>query len=141
MSDAGTIFDVVAFAKLTDHEIAETLAEWQSRDDELPTVVQLKAFIENVHSMPGQGVCSVFSFGDNCGFIRGVLTALKIPYEKVTPQKWQQALSCNSKKGMTKVQHKNQTKAKAQQLWPDRTWTHAIADAALIAEYGRRVSK
>jgi len=136
MDSSGIICDVVALSTLTEHEIAETLAEWLARCE-----VPILAIIENVHSMPKQGVCSVFSFGDNCGFLRGVITSLKIPYEKVTPQKWQKELGCLSEKGMTKTQHKNQTKAKAQQLWPDRKITHAIADCILMAEYARRTRK
>lgn len=90
------------------------------------------AFIERVNAMPKQGVSSTFKFGMHYGFLRGVLTALSIPFEDVTPQKWQAAMRCMSKGD------KNVTKAAAQRLWPDIKWTHATADAALIAEYGRR---
>lgn len=91
------------------------------------------AYIENVHSMPKQGVVSAFTFGKNFGFLIGLLTALKIPYEFVTPQKWQKAMGCLSKGD------KNITKAAAQRLFPNIKITHAIADALLIAEYGRRI--
>lgn len=90
------------------------------------------AFIEKVGAMPRQGVSSTFKFGMHYGFLRGVLTALAIPFEDVTPQKWQATMRCLSKGD------KNVTKATAQRLWPDIKWTHATADAALIAEYGRR---
>jgi crossover junction endodeoxyribonuclease RuvC len=93
------------------------------------------AYIENVHSMPKQGVVSAFSFGRNFGFLIGLLTALKIPYEFVSPQKWQKAMGCLSKGD------KNVTKAAAQRLFPDIKITHSIADALLIAEYGRRTKK
>jgi crossover junction endodeoxyribonuclease RuvC len=92
-------------------------------------------YIENVHSMPKQGVVSAFSFGRNFGFLIGLLTALKIPYEFVSPQKWQKALGCLSKGD------KNVTKAAAQRLFPDIKITHSIADALLISEYGRRTKK
>lgn len=91
------------------------------------------AYIERVHSMPKQGVSSVFKFGQSYGFLRGLLIGLGIPFEEVTPQKWQKAMGCMSKGD------KNVTKAKAQQLFPGVKVTHAIADALLIAEYGRRV--
>ena len=90
------------------------------------------AYIESVHSMPKQGVSSTFTFGRNYGFLRGCLCALEIPYHEVTPQKWQKALECLSHGD------KNVTKARAQQLFPKLKITHAIADALLIAEYGRR---
>lgn len=43
--------------------------------------------LEHVGSMPGQGVTSMFHFGENFGFIQGVLRAYKIPFELVRPQK------------------------------------------------------
>lgn len=90
------------------------------------------AVIESVHSMPKQGVASSFKFGRNYGFLRGCLIALGIPFEEVTPQKWQKALGCLSHGD------KNVTKARAQQLFPALKITHATADALLLAEYCRR---
>lgn len=91
------------------------------------------AYIEAVHSMPKQGVASSFKFGQNYGFLRGCLIALGIPFETVTPQKWQKALGCLSRG------NKNVTKAKAQELYPSLKITHATADALLIATYGYRL--
>ncbi len=89
------------------------------------------ALLEKVHSMPKQGVASSFKFGSSFGFLRGMLTAHRIPWDYVSPQKWQKALSCQTRGD------KNITKAKAQRLWPEQKITHAIADALLIAEYCR----
>ena len=50
------------------------------------------AAMEKVHSMPGQGVSTTFSFGQNVGFLHGMLAAFRIPYTLVTPQKWQKAM-------------------------------------------------
>jgi crossover junction endodeoxyribonuclease RuvC len=94
---------------------------------------EMMAYVEAVHAMPKQGVTSAFTFGKGYGALLMALTAAGIPYELVTPQKWQKALGCLTKGD------KNVTKAKAQQLWPEMIWTHAISDAALIAEYGRRL--
>jgi hypothetical protein len=44
--------------------------------------------LEFVHSMPGQGVASTFKFGANFGIWRGVLAALRVPFELVRPQIW-----------------------------------------------------
>lgn len=93
------------------------------------------AYVERVSAMPKQGVSSTFKFGASYGFLRGLLVALKIPFEEVTPGTWQRALKCLS------GGDKNVTKARAQQLFPAMTITHAIADGLLIAEYGRRVSR
>ena len=48
------------------------------------------AVIEFVHAMPGQGVCSMFSFGRASGVADGALAlCLACPVEEVSPQKWQ----------------------------------------------------
>ena len=87
--------------------------------------------IEQVHAMPGQGVTSMFTFGMGYGGLRMALVAAAIPFETVTPQKWQKALQCQTKGD------KNVSKRRAQELYPKLKITHAIADAILIAHYGR----
>lgn len=90
------------------------------------------AYLEQVHSMPGQGVASSFKFGQGYGSLEMALTAAGIPFERVTPQKWQKAMGCLTKGD------KNVSKRKAQELFPSMKITHKTADALLIAEYGRR---
>lgn len=50
------------------------------------------AIVEKVHSMPNQGVRSMFSFGQRLGEIEGMLQSLNVPYELVNPKEWQRAL-------------------------------------------------
>ncbi len=95
-------------------------------------------YIESVHSFPGQGVASSFTFGRGYGFLRGVLVALKIPFVDVSPMKWKKALGINFTAQDSKKDKKNGSKALAQQWWPKLKITHATAEALLIAEYGRR---
>ena len=97
------------------------------------------AIIEKVHAMPGNGVSSMFRFGQNYGFLRACLIASNIPFDEVTPQAWQKALGI-PKRGKTerKPEFKNRLKAKAQQLFPDIKVTPATADALLISEYCKR---
>lgn len=90
-------------------------------------------FIEQVGAMPKQGVSSTFKFGQSFGFLRGLIVGLGIPHEFVRPQVWQKALGCLTKGD------KNVSKSAAQRLWPNERFTHATADASLIAEYGRRI--
>ena len=90
------------------------------------------AALEKVHSMPTQGVKSVFSFGENFGWWQGILDAVDIDYELVTPQRWQTDLDCRT------GGDKNVTKRLAQELFPDVKVTHAVAEALLIAEWCRR---
>jgi len=98
------------------------------------------AYIEKVHSMPGQGVSSTFKFGMNYGMLRAFLIALYFPFETVTPRTWQKGLGIPPKmKTESKTQWKNRLKAKAQELFPDLKITLAVSDALLICEFGRRV--
>lgn len=96
--------------------------------------------VEHVNAMPGQGVTSCFSFGQNFGFILGLLTAFRIPYELVRPQKWKKEFSCTS--------DKNTSIEVAQRLFPgvDLRRTpqckkphDGICEALLLAEFARRL--
>jgi len=118
--------DAVGFTKMTERDIFLALQTFRFSDISM-------CYIEKVHSMPKQGVASSFKFGHSYGFLRGVLTALNIPFTEVSPMKWQNALGCRT------GGNKNITKAKAQQLYPSIKITHAIADALLIATYGQKV--
>jgi len=120
--------DIAQFSKMTQADITNALREWAYEP------LLCHAYLERVHAMPKQGVSSTFKFGVNFGFLVGCLTALKIPFEYVTPNTWQKALSCQSHG------NKNVTKQKAQQLFPNEKVIHANADALLIAEYGRRIN-
>ncbi len=94
-------------------------------------------YLEKVHSMPGNGIKSMFTFGRGYGRIESALASrvAKHPSTAVTryvrPQEWQRAMDC-----MTGGD-KNITKKLAQEMNPTLKVTHALADALLIAEFGR----
>ena len=44
--------------------------------------------VEQVNAMPGQGVTSMFNFGQSFGAIKGVCAALELPIFFVRPSKW-----------------------------------------------------
>lgn len=104
------------------------------------TTTSTHCYLEKVGAMPGQGVTSMFNFGKGYGLWIGILAALGIPYTLVTPQAWKKEI-------MQGVGDKDAARGRAQQLFPDMT--HQLsrkkdigrADALLIAEYGRRISK
>lgn len=104
-------------------DLIVSLKDWR----DYPSV----AVIERVHAMPGQGVTSMFTFGQGYGSLRMALIAAGIPFQEVTPQRWQKDMGCRT------GGNKNISKAKAQQLFPLMKITHAHADALLIAEWGR----
>lgn len=110
----------------TEADIAEFLRQWTNGDD------CVKAYLERVSAMPKQGVSSTFKFGTSYGFLRGLLIGLRIPFESVTPGEWQRRMRCLSR-GDKKV-----TRSRAQELFPQVKVINAIADAILIAEFGRR---
>ena len=97
------------------------------------------AIIERVASMPKQGVVSTFTFCENYGALRMPLIAVGVPFESVSPGVWQRPFNLPTiKSAGSKVAKKNAHKARAQELFPGVKITHAVADALLLAEWGRR---
>lgn len=92
------------------------------------------AYVEQVNAMPGQGVTSMFAFGQAYGLVLGVLAGLGIPAQTVTPGKW--------KKGLNLNQGKDASRARAATIWPTmagefrRVKDDGRAEAALIAYWG-----
>lgn len=99
---------------------------------------QYTIWIEQVHAMPGQGVTSMFHFGENFGQICGLLVGLGLEYNLVTPAKWKKSVG---------VTHDKETSIiKAEELYPEapllRTSRSRVpdnnrAEALLIAYYAR----
>lgn len=101
-------------------------------------MAQARAVLEHVGAMPGQGVTSMFSFGENFGYIKGLLEAFEIPYELVRPQRW--------KKGFG-ISGKNQSVEVCKRLFPGVSLRRTerckkdhdgMAEALLMAEFARR---
>jgi hypothetical protein len=111
-------------------------AEGEYFQGEAPVV-----FVEKVNAGPKMGSSAAFKFGQNVGGIRMACLAAGLRIEYVTPQKWQREFGLIVKGrglGQDDTAKKNRNKARAQELFPGIKITHAIADALLIAEYGRR---
>lgn len=93
------------------------------------------AYVEQVGAMPGQGVSSMFAFGESLGIVRGALAGLAVPCHLVPPARWKKAMGVNA--------GKDGSRAKAAQLWPEqagefrRVKDDGRAEAALIAHWGR----
>lgn len=95
--------------------------------------------LEHVGAMPGQGVTSMFHFGENFGFIQGVLRAYKIPFELVRPQKWKKEFSITG--------DKNSSIQVCKRLFPEVSLLRTakckkeddnVAESVLLAEFARR---
>ena len=89
--------------------------------------------MEQVHSMPNQGVSSTFAFGRAVGVISAVCQLTRYPVHLVTPQKW--------KKHFHLTADKNESLDMARYLWPEAKLKLKKdinkAEALLIAEYLR----
>jgi hypothetical protein len=135
--------DMVGARKMpaTEADLWELVLSLQHTAD--PTM-KVRVLLEQVHSMPKQGVASTFKFGVNYGLLQGVLAASGASWEFITPRKWQKVFQLVFPKslGLSDTEKKNRHKATAQRLFPKKTTgitvTHAVADALLIAEYLRR---
>jgi crossover junction endodeoxyribonuclease RuvC len=100
--------------------------------------------IERQQAMPAmlhgrvQGGASTFSTGYGYGLWMGIVVALAMPFEIVSPVSWHKAMLADMPKGM------DSSRLKALRLFPDlgdqlkRKKDHGRADALLIAEYIRR---
>lgn len=94
--------------------------------------------IERQQSFPKQGVRSTFSLARHYGILLGILKALKLPYEEVSPRQWQKRILGNGKR--TREQSKRRSLERARALFPDVALDgkHGRSDALLIAEWARR---
>ena len=90
--------------------------------------------MEQVSAMPGQGVTSMFNFGQSFGVIKGVCAALKLPIYFVRPMKWKKHFN------LIKT-NKDASRTKAIEIYPSisnklsRKKDSNKADAILIARY------
>ena len=48
----------------------------------------VRVVIEQVSAMPGQGVTSMFNFGQSFGILKGICSAMQLPMYFVRPAKW-----------------------------------------------------
>ena len=64
----------------------------------------IKVVIEQVSAMPGQGVTSMFNFGQSFGVLKGVCSAMQLPMYFVRPAKWKKYFNLiNSKKDASRT--------------------------------------
>jgi crossover junction endodeoxyribonuclease RuvC len=111
---------------------SETLADLIARYHQIAVL----AVVEEVHSMPQQGVASTFAFGAAYGVVLGVLGAFHVPLLSVSPAVWKGTLGLSS--------DKNHSRTKASFLFPmradkfKRVKDDGRAEAALLAFYGEQ---
>ena len=94
----------------------------------------IKVVIEHVSAMPGQGVTSMFNFGQSFGVLKGVCSAMQLSVHFVRPAKWKKYFNLINAE-------KDASRTKAIEIFPyisnqlSRKKDANKADAALIASF------
>lgn len=109
-------------------------------------------YLEQVGARPGQGVVSMFRFGESYGFLQGILIAKKLPFTLIRPQDWQREMF----RGTLAMKHRTKRDPKERalevinrthpgflrwffEMFPRRKKPHdGMIDSLLIAEVARR---
>ena len=94
----------------------------------------IRVVIEQVSAMPGQGVTSMFNFGQSFGVLKGICSAMQLPMYFVRPAKWKKYFNLiNSEKDASRT--------KAIQIFPyisselSKKKDANKADAILLASF------
>ena len=108
------------------NEISKRIKEIDRKD--------IKVVIEQVSAMPGQGVTSMFNFGQSFGILKGICSAMQLPMYFVRPLKWKKYYNLiNSEKDASRT--------RAIEIFPyfssnlSRKKDSNKADAILIASF------
>ena len=108
------------------HEISKRIKNLEKKD--------IKVVIEQVAAMPGQGVTSMFNFGQSFGVLKGICAAMQISMYFVRPAKWKKYFNLiNSEKDASRT--------KAIEIFPhfstqlSRKKDSNKADAILISSF------
>ena len=65
---------------------------------------EIRVVIEQVSAMPGQGVTSMFNFGQSFGILKGICSAMQLPMFFVRPAKWKKYVNLiNSQKDASRT--------------------------------------
>ena len=102
--------------------------------ERMKTDKEVIVIVEQVNAMPGQGVTSMFNFGQSFGVIKGICAALSLPIYFVRPSKWKKHFN------LIKT-NKDASRTKVIEVYPEissklqRKKDSNRADAILIALY------
>ena len=65
---------------------------------------EIRVIIEQVSAMPGQGVTSMFNFGQSFGILKGICSSMQLPMYFVRPAKWKKYFNLiNSQKDASRT--------------------------------------
>jgi crossover junction endodeoxyribonuclease RuvC len=106
----GKILDVVEMPTMTEGKKnkkqvngSQIYNEIKKRTEKLDKK-DIKVIIEQVSAMPGQGVTSMFNFGQSYGILKGMCSAMQLPMYFVRPAKWKKYFNLiNSEKDASRT--------------------------------------
>ena len=136
----GKILDVLEMPTMTDGKKNKKQVNGAQIYNEISTKIRgiekqnLRVIIEQVSAMPGQGVTSMFNFGQSFGILKGICSAMQLPMYFVRPAKWKKYF------GLIKSE-KDASRTKAIEMFPyfssqlSKKKDSNKADAILIASY------
>ena len=138
--DNGKILDVIEMPIMTDGKKNKKQVNGSQVYNEVNKRIkqfeknQIRVVIEHVSAMPGQGVTSMFNFGQSFGILKGICTAMQLPMYFVRPAKWKKYFNLlNSEKDASRT--------RAIEIFPyfssqlSRKKDSNKADAILIASF------
>ena len=108
--------------------------EIKSRLSGINNIDETCVVVEHVTAMPGQGVTSMFNFGQSFGVIKGICSAMQLPIHFVRPTKWKKYFNLINTS-------KDASRTRAIELFPKssdklkRKKDSNKADSILIASY------
>ena len=136
----GKIIDVIDMPSMADGKKNKKQVNGSQVFNEISRYIKdknpndVKVIIEHVSAMPGQGVTSMFNFGQSFGILKGICSAMHLPVYYVRPAKWKKYFNLiNSEKDASRT--------RAIEIFPyfslnlSKKKDANKADAILIASY------
>ena len=90
----GKIIDIIDMPTMTDGKKNKRQVNGSQVYNEITSRIKnikienIKVIIEQVSAMPGQGVTSMFNFGQSFGVLKGICSAMRLPMYFVRPARW-----------------------------------------------------
>ena len=108
--DDGKILDVIEMPTMTEGKKnkkqvngSQVYNEILKRVNKLE-ISDIRVIVEHVSAMPGQGVTSMFNFGQSFGILKGICSAMQLPIYFVRPAKWKKYFNLiNSEKDASRT--------------------------------------
>jgi len=106
----GKIIDVIEMPTMTEGKKNKKQVNGSQIYNEILKIIKMrekqniKIVIEQVSAMPGQGVTSMFNFGQSFGILKGICSAMQLPMYFVRPAKWKKYFNLiNSEKDASRT--------------------------------------